>query len=76
MNYDRHYLSKIGGDMSEDSFALLRSDIELNGTWDPIYLYEGLILDGWHRYRACFELNKLEELAPYSKENYLYARTV
>ncbi len=62
MNYERHYLSKIGGDMSEDSFALLRSDIDLNGTWDPIYLYEGLILDGWHRYRACFELNKLEEL--------------
>lgn len=55
---ERHEYSALFPDMGADEFAALVSSIRSVG-FDPlmpITLYEGQILDGWHRYRACKEL--------------------
>lgn len=45
-------------EMNKGEFDMLVRDIQLNGFdhSQPIYLYEGDILDGWNRFRACNEL--------------------
>jgi len=43
--------------MSEEEYQALKQDIRLNGLKEPILLYEGQILDGRHRHRACMELD-------------------
>lgn len=42
--------------MSADDFQALKDDIETNGQREPVMLFDGMVLDGWHRYRACIEL--------------------
>lgn len=42
--------------MSEQEYIKLRDDIAENGLQEPITLYEGQILDGRHRAKACREL--------------------
>lgn len=42
--------------MSEEQYASFRADIAANGVREPIWIYEGRILDGRNRYRACREL--------------------
>jgi len=49
----RHPLSGFCGDMTEDEFTALAKDIEANGQQEPIVIYQGRVLDGWHRYRVC-----------------------
>jgi ParB-like nuclease domain len=39
--------------MNDSAFAELVADIKLNGQCEPIVIQAGMILDGWHRYRAC-----------------------
>ena len=59
----RHRLSEILGDMSDEAYNALRADIESNGFMNPeILRYEGLILDGWHRYCVAQELDIVEKL--------------
>jgi ParB-like chromosome segregation protein Spo0J len=41
---------------SETDYRRLRDDIEANGQHVPIVLYEGMVLDGIGRLRACLEL--------------------
>jgi N6-adenosine-specific RNA methylase IME4 len=46
-------------EMLPEDYARLKDDIDKNG-YDvnyPIWFYEGQILDGWNRQRACNELN-------------------
>lgn len=57
MNYKRHPLSAAWGDMPADEFLALVDDIEVNGQRDPITLHDGMVLDGWHRCRACDALS-------------------
>lgn len=56
MIYTRHPLSAAWGDMPADEFQALVDDIEVNGQRDPITLFDGMVLDGWHRFRACTAL--------------------
>ena len=59
----RHKLSALFTDMPDDDFKKLCASIEANGFIEPIIrIYEGQILDGWHRYRAAKELNLIRKL--------------
>ena len=45
--------------MNDEEFTRLKNDLSVNGFDSdlPITIYQGDILDGWNRYRACKELN-------------------
>ena len=51
-----HPLSECFPMMDESAFEKLKADIEKRGLVEPIWLYQGQILDGRNRYRACREL--------------------
>jgi ParB-like chromosome segregation protein Spo0J len=57
---DPHPLSKLFPPISEENFGKLAVDIKLNGLHQPIVRYQGQILDGNNRYRAC----ELVKIAP------------
>ena len=47
----RHPLSKVWGDIPSDELVAMRESVQDHGFVDPvIWTYDGLILDGWHRY--------------------------
>jgi hypothetical protein len=46
--------------MSATEQDALKEDIEQHGQRDPITIYDGMVLDGWHRYQAC----KMLEIYP------------
>lgn len=52
----QHPLSAAFPAMSADDFQALKDDIEVNGQREPVMVFDGMVLDGWHRYRACVEL--------------------
>lgn len=54
--YERHPLSAAFPSMTPESLKELIDDIDENGVREKIVLYQGKILDGWHRYQACIEL--------------------
>jgi hypothetical protein len=56
MELKQHPLSAAFPAMSGDDFAALVEDIKANGQREPVMVYEGMVLDGWHRYRACTQL--------------------
>lgn len=56
MNYERHQISASWPDMNEEDFLALKDSIEVSGLREPIVLFEEMILDGWHRYKACIEI--------------------
>lgn len=56
MELTQHPLSAAFPAMSADDFQALKGDIEANGQREPVIVHEGMVLDGWHRYRACIEL--------------------
>ncbi len=55
MDYEAHELSLAFPDMSPEQFRRFVADIKSNGLNNPIVLFEGKILDGRHRYKACLE---------------------
>lgn len=54
---ERHPLSAAFPDMDDEEFQDLLSSIKAHGQREPITVFEGQVLDGWHRYRACKELD-------------------
>ena len=56
--YEAHELALVFPPMSEPEFAAFKEDIREQGQQESIVLYEGKILDGLHRYRACRELGR------------------
>lgn len=56
MSYSQHPLSAAFPSMSDEDFQALVDDIDNNGQREPVMIFEGMILDGWHRYRACTSL--------------------
>jgi ParB-like chromosome segregation protein Spo0J len=57
---DPHPLSAIFPPISDEDFGKLAADIKLHGLHQPIVRYQGKILDGNNRYRAC----ELVKIAP------------
>lgn len=58
LKYEYHELSNIFPLMEGEEFERLVEDIKKNGLLEPIVLFEGKILDGRNRYRACLKLEK------------------
>lgn len=52
----RHELSSAFPDLEEPEFYELQEDIKINGLRSPITLFEGKVIDGWHRFVACQNL--------------------
>lgn len=55
--YQQHPLSSAFPQMSDEDFGSLVEDIRQHGQRDPVTLHEGMVIDGWHRYMACQELD-------------------
>lgn len=49
----QHPLSAAFPSMSSADLSALTDDIAENGLRTPIIVYEGQVLDGWHRWQAC-----------------------
>ena len=49
----QHPLSAAFPSMPEADWAALAEDIRVNGLAHPVVLFEGRVLDGWHRFTAC-----------------------
>lgn len=56
MQLKQHPLSTAFPAMCEADFQSLRDSIEAIGVQNPITVYEGMVIDGWHRYRAANEM--------------------
>jgi hypothetical protein len=56
MSLAQHPLSAAFPSMSAEDFQALKDDIEVNGQHEPVIVLDGMVLDGWHRYRACADL--------------------
>lgn len=42
--------------MGEEEYRQFKADIAANGMREPVWIYDGMVLDGRHRLRACEEL--------------------
>jgi len=51
-----HNIANIFPLMTGDEYEALRNDIAANGLLEPIWTYQGKIIDGRNRYRACLEV--------------------
>lgn len=56
MNYQQHPLSAAFPAMSMDDFQALKDSIAKVGVLNPITIYKGQVIDGWHRYQAAQQL--------------------
>lgn len=54
--YQQHPLSAAFPAMGPDEFQALKDSIVDLGVQNPVTLFEGMVLDGWHRYCAAIEL--------------------
>ena len=55
-NIEFHEVANIFPMMSAEEFESLKSDIQSNGLLEPIWQYQGKIIDGRNRYRACLDV--------------------
>lgn len=55
-SFDLHPLCTLFPRMVGAEYENLKSDIQINGLRTPITTYDGMILDGGNRYRACVDL--------------------
>jgi hypothetical protein len=56
MSPSEHPVSRLFPDMDIDEYAILKLDIRDNGLKVPILLWQGQLIDGRHRLKACQEL--------------------
>ena len=51
----QHPLSAAFPAMTDSDFQLLKDSINNTGVLNPITIFEGMVIDGWHRYQAANE---------------------
>lgn len=51
--WKQHPLSAAFPPMSDEEVEGLLADLRANGLRDPVVIYEGMVLDGWHRVQMC-----------------------
>ena len=57
LDYTRHPASAVWPDLSDTEYEALRGNIKVQGQDHPIFATaEKVVFDGWHRLRACAEL--------------------
>lgn len=66
-----HPFSNLFPLLQGEDFTNLAKDIEAHGQREPIVLFEGRILDGRNRYRACRELGREPKVSQYEGSNAL-----
>ena len=65
-NLTQHPLSAAFPSMNDDDLEFLSQDISTNGMYHAITIFDGMVLDGWHRYQACQKTGlepRLQQLA-------------
>lgn len=65
-NFKIHPLAETFPPFSDSEFESLVKDIGANGQREPITLFEGKILDGVHRFKACQQLNREPRVRNYT----------
>lgn len=65
----RHPLSQAWHDMDSDQFAGFAHDIEVNGQREKVVMYQGEVLDGWHRVKALVPLNRAVRTVEYTGDD-------
>jgi hypothetical protein len=66
-NLTQHPLSAAYPAMEKGDFEALAADIRKVGLREPITVFEGQILDGWHRYNACMCENMPPEFVEFDE---------
>ena len=61
-----HPIADIFPMMSGPEFAALLDDIDRNGQLQPIFTYQGKVVDGRNRWRACEKLNLVPDCIEYT----------
>jgi len=69
MDIEYHELSDIFPMMNDDEYQRLKLSINTNGLSYPIIIFEGKILDGRNRYKACQELGIIPKYEEYKGNN-------
>jgi len=64
-----HRLAEYFPLLEGDEFEQLKQDIAENGQLEPIVTYEGQILDGVNRYRACLEVGMLPDMKEFNGDD-------
>lgn len=59
-----HPIASLVPDFTKEEYEALVGDIKQNGQIDPIMTYEGQIIDGRHRFKACQELGIEPKMEP------------
>ena len=64
-----HPIAEVFPELSEDQLQELAADIKREGLLEPIWLFEGKILDGRNRFRACERVNVTPRFRTYDGES-------
>ena len=69
MEYEQHPYGEFCIAMKPDKYNDLVASIRKSGLREPIILFEGKILDGWHRYKACKATDVVPKFKEYTGDN-------
>lgn len=61
-----HEVANIFPMMSAEEYEALKVDISANGLIEPIWLYEGMVIDGRNRYAACIDTGVTPKFREYT----------
>ena len=65
----QHPLSAAFPPMDDADFMRLKDNIDDDGQRDPIVVFGGMVLDGWHRYRACLMIGFEPKIVPFEGDD-------